>query len=420
YGFNHPAVGELFGLTIGWAIGGYVDDFFTFTAGTWMLSKVLDEYGIRVREIYTMKVPREVWGSALNYSMRLMPNTVFGAAMGFTGFMITVQNLPGYLTYVGLTGKAQDMAGIVSKFSDDVLQDSQPVLSESYNNGKTNLTKYYLASGLKYWSFMFLLLGSINVFGLPIILSLAFEGGFLPRTWQLVTVMVPIYVYLRVLDPFRNVGEKMVAVSNHPEINSAVGIAGTIMNLFFTWYFLAYLEWGWIGFILIGVPSTLMSIVVRWVFMHYKIIKLDWAWWKDVGWQVFVAPLLSGTVFIAFLMFVLYVLFPAVTAGLTGMLLILAAAPLVILMIVGGLLLYMPFYSWMGGWDDNTLRDFRKSVPLTGPSIVLTYPLLRIAEKFHEKSPFKKLSHMKVGDAALEELIDLGRIRTRQASAGGV
>jgi len=411
WGQHNPRFGVLFGLALGWAVGGYIDDFFTFAMGTYLLSKVLDTYGIRIREIYIMKVPKDVWSSALNYSARLLPNTIFGSIMNLTGFFIVVQNVPGYLTFKGLTGKAEDMSTFVSGFSDDILSSSQPAFSEAYNNNKPNLTKYYIASGLKYWSFMFMLLGSINILGLPIILTIAFEGGFLPDTWEMITLMVPIYIYIKLLDPFRMVAEKMISVSNHPEINSVSGIISTILNLFFTWYFLAVLDMSWLGIILIPVPSKIFELIVKWIFMYKKIIKLDLKWWKDILWQVFIAPLIAGSFFVGFLLFVLHVLWPAATEGLHGMQLIIAAAPLILLILIGGLFLYMPLYSYLGGWGEHTLNDFKKCIPLTGPSIIITYPLYKMARWGYRKSPFKKKARFGMGEKAFDELLEVAEIR---------
>lgn len=413
WGLNNPRFGELFGLALGWAIGGYVDDFFTFTAGTYMLSKVLDEYGIKIREIYMMKIPSTVWKSAIGYSARLWPLTIFNSIAGLSGFVIVADFMPGYLTLKGLTKTSEDLATFVSGFSDDILGSSQPAFSEAYNNDKMYLTKYYIASGLKYWTFMFMLLGSINILGLPVILSIAFEGGFLPETWGLISVMVPLYIYIKLLDPFKDVANKMIAVSNHPEINSITGIVITCVNWFSTWYFLAILQMGWIGLILMIVPGKVVEFIIKWIFMYKKIIKLDKEWWKDVAWQLFVAPLLSGSIFILFLVFMLDFLWPIITAGLTGTALLLIGAPIILLVLVGGLFLYMPLYSYLGGWDKNTLRDFKKCIPLTGPSLVVTWPLMKIADKFHEKSPFKTKSHLDIGDKAFEELLELGEIRAK-------
>ena len=46
-------------------------------------------------EIYGQTVPPDVWKSALSYALRLMPNTIFGAVMGFFNFMIQFNGLPG-------------------------------------------------------------------------------------------------------------------------------------------------------------------------------------------------------------------------------------------------------------------------------------------------------------------------------------
>lgn len=413
WGLSDPRFGELFGLALGWSIGGYIDDFFTFTAGTYMLSKVLDEYGIKIREIYMMKIPKVVWKSAISYSARLWPLTIFNSIAGLSGFVIVADFMPGYVTLRGLTKTSEDLATFVSGFSDDILGSSQPAFSEAYNNDKLQLTKYYIASGLKYWTFMFMLLGSINILGLPVIMEIAFEGGFLPETWALIIVMVPIYIYIKLLDPFKDVANKMIAISNHPEINSITGILITCVNWFSTWYFLAVLQMGWIGLIVMIIPGKVVEFIIKWIFMNKKIINLDKDWWKDVSWQLFIAPLLSGGVFILFLVLMLNVIWPIVTDGLTGMQLIFAGAPIILLVLVGGIFLYMPLYSYLGGWDENTLRDFKKCIPLTGPSLIITYPLMKIASKFHAKSPFRNRSHLKIGDEAFKELISLGEIRQK-------
>jgi len=194
------------------------------------------------------------------------------------------------------------------------------------------------------------------------------------------------------------------------------------MNLSFTWYFIADLEMGWLGLILVPVPSMVFQLIVKWTFMYHKIVKLDLAWWKDIAWQVFVAPLMGGSVFIVFLSFVLKVLWPAATVGLTGMALVVAAAPLILLILVGGLLLYMPIYSYCGGWGKHTLNDFKKAIPLTGPSILITYPLYKLARWGYKKSPFKKYSNFSFAEKAYEELVEVSEIReagVRHIKSGG-
>ena len=72
---------------------------------------------------------------------------------------------------------------------------AQPALSEAYNNGKMALTKYYISQGLSYNYFFFFILGSFNIFALPLILTIAM-GVFLSSQYQMVAIIIPIQIML--------------------------------------------------------------------------------------------------------------------------------------------------------------------------------------------------------------------------------
>ncbi|MHA1338931.1 MAG: hypothetical protein ACTSRZ_03140 [Promethearchaeota archaeon] len=419
WGRNNPVVGEMMGLALGTAIGGYVDDFFTFGLGMFWLSKILDKYGIRIRDIYGEKVPKDVWKSALSYSARLWPKTIFGAVIGWSGFIITVENLAGYTTYKSLTDRAGDLAKFVT-WSDDIINASQPVFSEAYNNKKINLTKFYIAQGLKYNSWMFMILATFNILAFPAIIDIAIPV-FLPEEWRPIVYMVPVYVILFTYKPFNDIADKMVYLSGHPEINTYISIMQTIGNLFFTWFFMVHLEMGWLGLILIGVPMELTGFIIRWIFMSTKILKLDIKFWKDIAWQTFIAPLLSGGVYAFILYFLLYVVYPLIKApfvdmslfGIEGGGILIPGLIILVLLMISVLIVYLPLYSFFGGWDDRTLKVFKKSVALTGPSLFLIYPMYKIFLQFHKKAPpyFKRAAYIKLGEIAQEELKELAIMR---------
>ena len=314
WGGNNPLFGEMYGLALGWAIGSYVDDFFTFGLGMYWLSKILDRYGIRMWEIYGQKVPPKVWKSGLSYSMRLMPKTVFSAIMGFSNFLVQYEGLPGYMTYQGLIREAENLKKFVG-WSDDIINKSQPSYSEAFNNGKSELTKYYIGQGLKYNSFFFMILGAFNIFCLPLILEIAFEAEFLPDTWRLVGEIVPILIITWIWSPYNDVASKMTYISGHPEINTVLDIIGSLVGLFFTWYFLIVLELSWLGMVLAGVPWSIISFIIRWIYMNKKIISLDRAFWKDHVWQIIVAPVGAGLAFVIFLQLSIRTIWPPLSAA---------------------------------------------------------------------------------------------------------
>ncbi|MBD3350302.1 MAG: hypothetical protein GF364_02340 [Candidatus Lokiarchaeota archaeon] len=416
-GHNNPVWGEMMGLALGTAIGGYVDDFFTFTLGTYWLSKILDDYDIKIRDIYADKIPPDVWKSALWFSARLMPKTIFGSVIGWSGFMITVDNLAGYTSYKSLTDQAQNLAKFIT-WSDDIINGSKAAFSEAYNNGKVELTKFYIANGLKYNFWMLMILGTFNIVALPAIFDIAIPL-FMPEEWRPITRMVPIYVLLFIYKPFNDIADKMVFLSGHPEINTYIGIIQTIGNLFFTWFFLVYLEMGWLGLILTGVPMDIFGFIVRWIYMSKKVLKLEYAFWKDIAWQAFVAPFISGMVLAGLISLLLYGVYPLVKQpfvgmdflGLEGGGILIPAVILIVVLLLSVVFIYFPLYSLLGGWDDRTLNIFRKCVGLTGPSIWLIYPMYKIFKKFHAKSPFKKRAYMNIGDLAQEELKELAIMR---------
>ena len=289
WGQANPIFGEMYGLALGWAIGSYIDDFLTFGLGMYWLSKIVDKYGIRMWEIYGQEVPPDVWKSALGYAARLLPKTIFGAIIGFAGFMVTYENLPGYMSYQGLIREAENLRKFVG-WSDDIINKSQPSYSEAFNNGKNILTKYYIAQGLRYNSFFFVILGGFNIFCLNLLLEIVFEAGFLPETWALVGQIVPIMVILWLWSPYHDIASKMTYISGNPEINTVLDMTGSVVNLAFMYYFLAVLQMGWLGLVLYGVPWSLASLVIKWIFMNKKVIALDRKFWKDIVWQVIIAP----------------------------------------------------------------------------------------------------------------------------------
>ena len=420
-GYKNPAWGPMMGLALGTAVGSYLDDFFTFALGTYWLSKILDPYGIQIRDIYADPVPKDVWKSALWYSARTMPRTLFGAIMGFAGFLITVSAVPGYITWAPLIV----MAGSIAKFvawSDDIINGSQPVFSEAYNNNKLELTKYYIAQGLKYNFWMLMILGTFNVVAFPAIIDIIIPL-FMAEEWRPITYMVPIIVLLFLYKPFNDIADKMINISGHPEINTYLGIIGTVFNLWMTYQMLIVWQMSWLGMILVLVPWDLIQLVIRWIYMQKKILRMDKKFWKDIAWQVFVAPIISGGIFASVVAFLMYAVWPLVRApfigknlfGLVGGAILIPALALLLLLLLGAMILYFPLYGYFGGFDDMSLKTFRKSVGLTGPSLWMIYPMYKIFKKNHDKSPewIKNKSYMKIGDVAQEELKELAIMRNQ-------
>ena len=80
-------------------------------------------------------------------------------------------------------------------------------------------------------------------------------------------------------------------------------------------------------------------------------------------------------------------------------------------MLIGVFGIYMPLISWLGIWDERSLKTFKRAVGLSGPSIWIIYPMYKIFETFYKKSPFKKQSYVELGEVAERELEELSLMR---------
>jgi hypothetical protein len=213
----------------------------------------------------------------------------------------------------------------------------------------------------------------------------------------------------------------MIELSKNPEVLTILGIISAPVNTFFAYYFLFTLRLGWLGMVLIPFPMECFSLVIKWIFMKKKIVDIDWKFWKGCAWQVFGAPLIAGFFYVFFILFILQVFWPLISAPFFAWQILykmdwLLFIPVFItlgLLLAGVMLIYMPLYGFVGGFDEHTLNDFKKSVALSGPSIWLIYPFYKIMKHFHHKAPewARQRAPIEGTEDALKELDELSLIR---------
>ena len=89
---------------------------------------------------------------------------------------------------------------------------------------------------------------------------------------------------------------------------------------------------------------------------------------------------------------------------------------LAIILLLGVFAIYIPAVSYLGFWDDESLKTFKRAVAMSGPSIWVIWPMYKMFYKFHQKSPFKEKAKIKLTEPAREELIELAILK-RQSYA---
>ncbi len=413
WGANNPQFGILFGLALGYAIGKYIDDFFGLSLGAYYYSKVLKEIyvDIRLRDVFFQKIGKDVWAPALKYSLKRMPSTIFGSVMGFFGWSITVNYVPGYATYSGLVKQSENIVNFSTK-GYGIFGKSRAAMSEAYNNGKYHLTKFYIANAWKYGLLLFFALAGVISLGFSAVLPAIIQAGFMSKGWIGIGAIIPIYTLLKTWTWYDDIHGKMIEISDHVEVNTILGIIGTIVNIIFTFLMIVLWQWGWLGIILAGVPAQIMNMVVRGIFVYKKLLPLDKAFWKDIVWQVFVAPSLAMGGFMVVLLVGINVMYPSLLSLFPDTLMII---PLLITILfiffVGLIIVYFPLYAFFGGMDEYGLEVFRKSVALTGPGMILAWPIYKLLRWGYKHSPFKRLGQMKMVPDVKRELLELAYLR---------
>ncbi len=412
YGMANPVIGEMFGLALGYAIGTYVDDFLGFCIGGYYYSQILKKQfpGIRLRDVVFQKVDREVWTVALRYSLKYMPNTIFSSLMGFFGWSITVNNVPGYVTWAALIKTGGDLTKFAG-WGKEVLNKSPAGMSESYNNKKIVMFKYYVASAWKYNTLLFLLFFAILAIGLPVVFDGIIAAGFLNEQWVGVKTVLPLLLILQSYGFLDDTTDKTVSIGNHPEINTTLNIITTIIDLALTYVAFIVFNLGWVGLVIKGLPSQAMRIIVRWVYVNKKMVKFDTQFWKGIYWQVFIAPLLAMGCFVGLIFFDINVVYVALQVALGDALIVVSTLIVIILVIFMAFMVYLPLYAFFGGFDEYSLSVYKKAVALTGPSIIFTWPFYKLFSWGYRHSPFKRQAIIAFSADADREVHELARLR---------
>ncbi|MHA1682014.1 MAG: hypothetical protein ACTSUE_13835 [Promethearchaeota archaeon] len=418
WGMNNPVVGETMGITIGFLVSIYVADIFgAFFGGVLFKKKVIDEfhYNFKVRDFFRIDYK---WKDVKEILYFIGPIQFIGTALGFLGLITTIwitQWVDSYASWKGLLAFAGTIAGLAMPGGSNK---SYSTVSEAYNNGKINLTHDYIEKILKYHSMR----STTNILPVMILLPLLLEKavellglGNLDE-YMAGLIVIPILVIISASGNIFGVGERMLVIATKRNVIITFQLVSPFVNFFFSWLFLVYFELGWLAIPLFGfVPSAILS-TIRLVYVFKKILP----GFKFTGWwQTIIAPLVSmfgmGLIGLA----LSWSIGPALSFANTHFEGTVAAdvalygfiGLLAYLLFIGFPIIYQIFYGLMGGWDDDSLEEYRKGVVLSGPSAWMVKPIYRVAKFMSKISPLHNRFPIKFQDAVTREIKELELLR---------
>ena len=161
-------------------------------------------------------------------------------------------------------------------------------------------------------------------------------------------------------------------------------------------------NWGIGGIVYVLVfgdfPGILLKDIVAYLYVHKRILPF-----RFLFWQTFVVPPLATMILFGVFMFFRQLVFIPLFEVSFYLTLVLA----VILLIILALGFYFPLTVWLGGWDDNSFRDFQKAKVMAGPSMFIVNPMFHLVAASVKKAKLHNRFIYDTSDAfrEMQELI---------------
>ncbi|MHA1716734.1 MAG: hypothetical protein ACTSXP_13910, partial [Promethearchaeota archaeon] len=315
-----------------------------------------------------------------------MPNLI-GVVSGLVMLYECLLFIPQYTTFSTLSGLASGIAGFINYGAGT----PTALISESYLNGKKNLTQYYIAQSFRY--------------------AMLFQCLFLPTILSILMVLDRFFIYFNMLNyllaipfiipwvvrhfqqPYTSLADNIQLGTNHPNFLMFIRFLEEVLKIFFMTLWIVWLKlpanYGLSALVWIlpcGIYIPIMTKTISaYIFIHRRIVKI-----KVGTWQTLVAPIISGGIMFALEYFtIIYISEPLQeSVGFP-----IAIAITLIILFVFIIFLYLPLTSLFGAWDDDSMRDFKHAAKMSGPSKFFVIPMYRLCElaskhsKLHNRYP---------------------------------
>ncbi len=402
-----PAIGEIMGIAIGYAIGTYVDDIFKMFLSMHYFKRTLNQMGYTIKDVFIPKVDKDVWLTSLKFGLALAPPGLISTSLGLITFYWWYNSVPAYATLIVLNETADKLANLIKRGGGVYLK---PTVSESLNNGKKELTHYYIGMTFKMTFISMIGVGLLIYSFMPILLDVMFkEVGI--ESWLLaISFITPNIIATTVEQPIATSNDVILG-GNKPLFHSFMNIARLVLLVIFDYIFLFVLKipqnMG-LGFLIWyipirALPIDILILIGNWAYISKTLVKIRW---KEFAWQTWVAPFPAGIgMFILAQIYFLFIYGPLKSA--TGI--YVSSGITIVIAFLLLLWVFFPLYTFFGGWDKHNIEIFHEAVEISGPSKFLFKPI-DYANRLLVKSPLHSRFPIPY-EKANEEAIELMKIR---------
>ncbi|MHA1369417.1 MAG: hypothetical protein ACTSWN_09175 [Promethearchaeota archaeon] len=397
-GIQNVMLGEVMGATWGYILGSYLDDFIAMVISGRFFARVLKPLNVKLGETIIPDFDFKIAKECLIFGGKLVGAYIINAAVNFTVLLMTIAWLPNYSFIIGLYGIASSIAGIIS-----ISFPITPAVSESFNNNKKELTKFFIECQWKHWFLLSSFLTVEIAILIPPVLN-EVGGNYAAASW-----MIPILLISKFFVFPINFGSDIVQGCNKPEYRTYALVFEQSAR--FLSYFIMISPWGILAiigeqyavftYLLADLPAYLTKLTAQWYYVQRKTIKTR----ISSPYQTFIAPLVCISALIPFNLLMLKIFNDVVKSSRGNLILPLTVAAIFILVVLFAFpILTLFIYGLIGGWDDYQLRIFRNTMIISGPSKFYMRILYNVTKWAHDHSKLANKFPIPYQDAEREAL----------------
>ncbi len=381
YGNAHPEVGAIMGIAYGAAIGGYISQFTAMLVSAYFFTGIMKHYGIRPRDCFRIEFTWAEVKPMVIYAVKTSVPSIISGFLGYANLLLYIQFVPQYTTIVvfstigGSIGDTMDWFGSPNITS---------LVSESYMNGKKELTRYYVGQ-------LFRFNALIHGFFFPLffivylVMPVAWTAlGMLNYMAGLVFILPRLIK--TVINKYLGIPGQVLYGANRPNYGMVMGIIQSFLNTGMLSLYLIIWQipkvFGLTGTALVMelgfLPLDIIFALIAYWYVHTRVVRL-----KIPFRQICIGIISAAGITLGVMLVTKYFVFDTLNAAFGFFV---AVFPSVILLFLCLLFLYFPLTGILGGWDQTNLDEFRKVSKMSGPSKFVVKPIYGIVNRVCKRS----------------------------------
>lgn len=382
WGAQNPIFGEALGGAIGYALGGYFQEWMMFLFTLYLFKKL----GFHASTFFRVDFSTTQIKQALKFGAKWTAGQVWVPAVWMLQMIIVSTQLLSWSAQQGYFSLAWNLVLIVSVaalFMDSLMGG----ISEAYSHKKHKLVELYAAEGLKWGSYIvFWIVSSLYAVGWR------FVSGAAGAEWEPANVLLPGLLLFQLIGYFSWCSDNIYAGVGRTGLAALVWIEEQTIRAILMIYFVVYYSAGMLGIIYAYIIALAIKDVSTWAIIRKKITAP-----KFYVWQTYIGPGLAAIMNFALLEIIAQIIWDN---GILSSVLLFFIGTFV------SIYWYSFFTGLTGSWDKNTLNEFKRSVDMTGKMRALSYPLYKLAQ-IGSKSPLFNRCVIDIYDEAMLEAREL-------------